>query len=601
MSLRDEQNRVQKSMNAALSGLQEDPWLTQRVFANVKGEEQVTKKRISALALVVILAVAVIGTACAVFPTQIANLFKQNWSWEEGEKLEEGKVAQVGESVTAGGVVFTLEEIAYKDQALYGVVNMRPADEKDVFIPETMLWDMENGAADWLTKEKFEKTLEQAKTSGGRILSGMVLIDAIGVDKGTMLETGCESNTKWNYDGSATYLFMVTNGFIVNDGTSYQIRMRYYGSQADEKGTIIDESRESALQTVSCVPVAAETDKPAEPEATVSAEDLKGYEVVTPAAYRETGTLPVCRAVANDLKAAVDPAWFNTSGILEDDGKGNITFNDHAMLSAEKSWLWYDEEGELEDRETTAWNIVSLANCRGLEKSEEVYAGQFNPETEELKGITLEEAKRQTEELITRLGLDCNGYTCSYELDMSLDRIRRLGAIDNAYWSNQQDVYPQVVKLFDYEAVPETEEGFYLEYTPTEVDSEDSYEDYNIRVYVTGNGIAYFDVLNEFSKGEIAYTPEKLISAEDAVQRLTQEVSRLRNGAEKEVTSVRKAVLNYEAVRADNKADGMVFVPTWTVLYAGPDYVEDDEVYSLSYAVFNAVDGSLISSGADNR
>ena len=44
MNLHEEQQKVQKAMNTTLSGLQEDPWLTQRVLANVKGEEPVKKK-----------------------------------------------------------------------------------------------------------------------------------------------------------------------------------------------------------------------------------------------------------------------------------------------------------------------------------------------------------------------------------------------------------------------------------------------------------------------------------------------------------------------------------------------------------------------------
>ena len=54
---------------------------------------------------------------------------------------------------------------------------------------------------------------------------------------------------------------------------------------------------------------------------------------------------------------------------------------------------------------------------------------------------------------------------------------------------------------------------------------------------------------------------------------------------------MKKAELNYVPVRAEDKAEGMVFVPAWTVVYTGPE--EDSE----SYAVFNAVDGSLIDAG----
>ena len=45
MTLHEEQKKVQKAMESTLSGLQEDPWLTQRVLANTKGEEPVKKKQ----------------------------------------------------------------------------------------------------------------------------------------------------------------------------------------------------------------------------------------------------------------------------------------------------------------------------------------------------------------------------------------------------------------------------------------------------------------------------------------------------------------------------------------------------------------------------
>ena len=62
MNLREEQEKVQRSMNTTLSGLQEDPWLTQRVLADTKGEEPVVRK-ISASAIIVIALVIISITA----------------------------------------------------------------------------------------------------------------------------------------------------------------------------------------------------------------------------------------------------------------------------------------------------------------------------------------------------------------------------------------------------------------------------------------------------------------------------------------------------------------------------------------------------------
>ena len=65
MTLHEEQEKIQSAMKTALSGLQEDPWLTQRVLANAKGEEPV-KKKLSATMVLVIVLVTITTAALAV-------------------------------------------------------------------------------------------------------------------------------------------------------------------------------------------------------------------------------------------------------------------------------------------------------------------------------------------------------------------------------------------------------------------------------------------------------------------------------------------------------------------------------------------------------
>lgn len=613
MNLKHEQEKVQTAMDAALSGLQEDPWLAQRVLANTRGEEPIMKKKISALALVIIVILAMIGTACAVFPSQISKVFSDFWDWDEGERLKEGKIAQIGRSVTVGGVEFTVDEIAYKDRALYGVVTVRAADEKDALVPLDLLWAMQNEKGP-INPDKWPKgarAVEKVKATGGRLLTAEMYVSRIGVDDGVMMETGSESKDMWRYDGSITEMFMITDGFAVEEGTSYQIEITFCGYEVGENWERPDEEEDYHVEkrTFSCVPVQMETDStplplPAElQELVVPAEELirKGYEVITPAAYQETDTLPVCEAARTNMRKTVDPAWFNTSGILKETKDGEdvyYTFNDRAELCLYENHLfYYDQEGP-EHGTTETDVLVSLANSHGVEKYDELYAGLYNLEQEALPGITLEDAKEKAEELFTRMGMDSNGYTCSYALDMSLDRIRKLGAAEKAAYERNKACYVNYpeYEIYDYDAIPETKEGYYLEYMPAEIDAGGRSENYGAALYVTRSGIAYVTILNVFSKGETVYTPEKLISAEDAVRRLTEEVSGLRNDASKEVGSVRKVILNYEALRIDNKTGEMAFVPVWTVVYDGPEY-EDYEGYTPSYALFNAVDGSLINSG----
>ena len=86
-------------------------------------------------------------------------------------------------------------------------------------------------------------------------------------------------------------------------------------------------------------------------------------------------------------------------------------------------------------------------------------------------------------------------------------------------------------------------------------------------------------------------TPETLITPDAAIAELTKELGRSLSWYDRDIKSIRKAALTYEAVRAGNKADGMVFVPVWMILYQDTSAVVSD---SACYALINAVDGTLI-------
>ena len=588
MSLHEEQQKVQKSMNAALSGLQEDPWLAQRVFAETEGEKQVGKKKIGALVLAAILAVAVIGTACAVFSSRIAEYFSFAWGNNMGEKVKGGRIAQIGESVTVGGVVFTLDEIAYADQTLYGIGTARAADEKDILVP----YDVANEQRHFVNSEEGQAYIEKAKATGGRMLVTDTTPVMVGVDEGTMLQIGCAGwYDEANGDGTLTFSFEAGDGFAISEGTSYQIRMESNVSQINEKGEWIEDSYQTGEWTVSCVPEVRnapaetqETARPVPPPEEISLEGLAGYEVTAPAAYAETGTLPVYRATETNLQAAADPAWFNTTGIAEREGEDYIIFRDKAHLLVTEELLQYAEDTGTEGVKTDSEAIISLV----YEKEWLHLDDTFELKRRELSGITLEEAQRRAEELLTGLGLDCNRYVCTEMLDMDLERIRTTGAAYEAAVASGDLFAGENHQPHDFSVIPATEEGYYLTYRPLETDTENCSGRYGAQFYVNSRGIVFADVRNQFSRGETAYTPEKLISAEDAVRRLVQEVSRRSRDAR--VSGIQKVVLNYLAVRAEDKAEGMVFVPVWTIRFRSTDaYGECDFCI-----IFNATDGTVI-------
>ena len=75
MNLHEEQERVQKAVSNSLSHVQEDPWLTQRVLANAKGEKPMKRKISLALVLGMTAILAVVGTAYALTSSLVADFF----------------------------------------------------------------------------------------------------------------------------------------------------------------------------------------------------------------------------------------------------------------------------------------------------------------------------------------------------------------------------------------------------------------------------------------------------------------------------------------------------------------------------------------------
>ena len=144
---------------------------------------------------------------------------------------------------------------------------------------------------------------------------------------------------------------------------------------------------------------------------------------------------------------------------------------------------------------------------------------------------------------------------------------------------------------YDYRSIPAGEEGYYLRYSPLGVDTSATGGQYSVDLYVNSRGIVYAAVRNLFTRGEIVSTPEKLLTPDAALAGLAEELGRSLPWFDKHIRSVERIAMVYEAVRADNRTEGMVFVPVWMILY------RDETAERLNYncyAFINAVDGTLI-------
>ena len=605
MTLHEEQERVQKAVSNSLSHVQEDPWLTQRVLANAKGEEPVKKKLSTALVLCIVLGLAIIGTAYAILSSsQVAEFFGQHWGHDYGDWLQGGKVAQIGETVTLGGVDFTLDEVVYRDRGVYGVGTARVKSDKDVLLPMDLVdgWDLEEVSQG----EEAQTLIRLAKEKNGRMLSIDCYPQRIGVDNGSMVNSGDVGvyNLR-NEDGSITFSFE-TGGYALEDGTTYQLELSIDVDEWTEAGMVEEDKVEPQTWTVSFEPVVIQ--ETAVPETStqvpVEAAQMTGYEILVPSSYQETGTMPVYQAVENDFMTTVQPEWFNQSGIAKEEKakkSSGWTFNDHAEMSVSSEAIWYAEytdelfDYNWKERETYNPDVKPMmmprqALSQGIAHiASSVYAGHddyvqgVTLEREQLTLISLGEAKQIAEALFEKLGLQ--GYELAWALDMNLDRIHTLGEAYNRFWFEGEG-YTNSPRQ-DYATATAEDEGYFLYYTPLGVDNISDGR-HQITLFITSRGIVYANIVSTYNRGEEMYTPEKLISPEEAVALLYAEAAKSRDGIK--VKSIERVALTYVAVRAENKQDGMVFAPVWQVLFKEEGRGEE----YTSWAEFNAVNGTMI-------
>lgn len=596
MTLHEEQERVQKAVSHSLSHVQEDPWLAQRVLANVKGEEPVKKKVSLALILCIVLGLAVMGTAHALFGSQVADFFGKYWNRELGEWLKGGKIAQIGETVSLGGVEFTLDEVIYRNRGIYAVGTARTTNEKDILLPMDLAdsWEIDGAPQN----EEVKALALQARDAGGRLLSVDCYPERIGVDGGSMVRAGDTGiyNLR-NEDGSLAFCFE-TGGYALEDGKTYQVELWIDVDEWTADGRSQPDSIDPQFWTVSFEPVIQNDDAPAPVETRTENMQLTGFEIVTPAAYRETGTLPVYQAIENDFTAFVQPEWFNQSGIAEKQS-ASLTFNDHAVLQYAPEAIWYAEyTDELFDynervRETYSPDIEPMmlprqALSMGIaDIASSVYSG-LGEYTEgvalahdQLALLSLEDAERTAESLLARLGLE--DYALANALDMSLERIQTLGEAYNRFWFEGEGF--SNAPRQDFAAATAEDEGYFLVYTPLGMAETDGGR-HQAALFVSSRGIVYANIRSDYKRGALIDTPARLITPEDAVTRLYAEIAQSLD--RQDVKSIEQAILTYTVTRAENKKDGMVFVPAWHILYR-----EEDSEY-ISWAKLNAVNGALI-------
>ena len=199
MTLHEEQEKVQAAMKTTLTGLQEDPWLTQRVLANAKGEEPVVKRVSATMLIVIVLIVVTITGALAA----ALGLFDQLSHDPRGDSRLSA-VDQFAEPIckewtTEDGITVRIEQAYYEGNRVFIAYRMTgnwTATELHEGTPEGQFnwnWEEENMvAAQTMISDipERQQAILQLDGSGQRWIAAMDigLLDGLSLADGTYLD-----------------------------------------------------------------------------------------------------------------------------------------------------------------------------------------------------------------------------------------------------------------------------------------------------------------------------------------------------------------------------------------------------------------------------
>lgn len=592
----DDKQAVLGSLNRSLSGLAENPYLLRQVIAKAEGEKTMKKKISGGLVLAIVLIIALIGTACAAFSSQVVSYFREHWSKEMADWLEEGKAAQIGETVQVGGASVTLDEVVYRNHGLYAVGTIHALEAKDVLVPEDLM-----NEPGWFPKSEEGKTLiERVQATGGRLLTARCVPQQVGVDGGELLPTGGFSYfQRLNPDGSLSFALEMTDGLSVTEGSRYRLVLAVETQEWTKAGEEINGTYLNGSMTVDFVPKAIRENGGSENGQQLTVEIAQDYTLLVPDAYRECGTLPVYRAVEPDFTKLVTPDWFTDQPVAEENHSGQdavYVTKDYGVLIVSPGGFYFSEyEGDYEEssaeldlktaiypEDALSRQIAELAERKLYDVYGNVDPGSA-PFREQLHEITRQEAVAKAEEIMRRLGL--TGYRMDFCLDMSVERIREMAEawmrdIREGRYLTDDD------RAFAFDQATEADEGYFLRFTPEGLGNVNRSR-FMIRLFITGRGVPYANVSNAYLTGEILETPSSLVLPDSVLPALVQEMSQARSP--KAIEKINAIALVYTPARG--RDGGMVMTPTWHVTF---QQKSNNGLERESWAEFNAVNGDLL-------
>lgn len=119
MTLREEQERVQKAVGNSLSHVQADPWLARRVLANAKGEEPMGKKISVLMILVIALTIVSMTAALAAGLGLFGELAQSQGADDRLPALEEASESVSASLTTEDGITIEIDQAYYEGDRVF--------------------------------------------------------------------------------------------------------------------------------------------------------------------------------------------------------------------------------------------------------------------------------------------------------------------------------------------------------------------------------------------------------------------------------------------------------------------------------------------------
>jgi len=204
----------------------------QQTLTHARAQETRTRRPVWRAVLVTALVLALsLGTCLALFHSQVADYFGWAYGDDMKQELLAGNIAQEEHSVQIGDVIYTLQEVTYIDNGLYGVGRIAPANENVVLLAED--YSVTDAAGYGLfygpesrAPEGASTYAELAKQKNAKIVQVTTVPEAVGVDGGTVLPLATAGYSLIpQLDGSVQFAFEIGTGVAVEEGAEYTIRM----------------------------------------------------------------------------------------------------------------------------------------------------------------------------------------------------------------------------------------------------------------------------------------------------------------------------------------------------------------------------------------